>query len=64
MGRRHGPPAQRAQSAGVETLFNGCSAVDIDTDHLGSVAVVDPTALALQLLSLAPTAGLVRTGSA
>lgn len=52
------------ESAGVRTLFNGCSAVDIDTDHLGSVAVVDPTALALQLLSLAPAAGLVGAGSA
>lgn len=50
------------ESAGVETLFNGCSAVDIDADHLGSVAVVDPTALALQLLSLAPAAGLVPAG--
>lgn len=50
------------ESTGVQTLFNGCSAVDIDADHLGSVAVVDPTALALQLLSLAPAAGLVRAG--
>ncbi len=46
------------EKTGVRTLFNGCSAVDIDTDHLGSVAVVDPTALALQLLSLAPAVGL------
>lgn len=47
------------ESAGIETLFNGCSAVDVDVDHLGSVTVVDPTALALELLSLAPTVGLV-----
>lgn len=46
------------EAAGVETLFNGCSAVDIDADRLGAVAVVDPTALALQLLSLAPSVGL------
>lgn len=51
------------EAAGVQTLFNGCSAVDLDTDHLGSVAVVDPTALALRLLTLAPTVGVVPTGS-
>jgi hypothetical protein len=51
------------EAAGVRTLFNGCSAVDIDTDHLGPVAVVDPTALALKLLGLAPAAGLVPAGA-
>lgn len=49
------------EAAGVRTLFNGCSAVDIDADRLGSIAVVDPTLLALQLLSLAPSAGLFPT---
>lgn len=58
------PLQQQLESEGVETLFNGCSAVDIDTDHLGPVAVVDPTALALQLLALAPAAGLVPARSA
>lgn len=56
------PLRGKLESAGVQTLFNGCSAVDIDVDQLGSLAVVDPTALALQLLSLAPAAGLVGSG--
>ena len=57
------PLREELEAAGVQTLFNGCSAVDIDADHLGSVAVVDPTALALQLLSLAPSAGLAPSGA-
>ncbi|MCU4186753.1 aspartate/glutamate racemase family protein [Acidiferrimicrobium sp. IK] len=51
------PLQKQLEADGVNTLFNGCSAVDIDADHLGSVAVVDPTALALQLLCLMPPAG-------
>ena len=57
------PLREELEVAGVQTLFNGCSAVDIDADHLGSVAVVDPTALALQLLSLAPSVGLAPAGA-
>lgn len=58
------PLQLQLESERVQTLFNGCSAVDIDTDLLGSVAVVDPTALALQLLGLAPAAGVGRAGTA
>jgi Asp/Glu/hydantoin racemase len=56
------PLREELEKRGVRTLFNGCSAVDIDTDHLGSVSVVDPTALALQLISLAPSVGLLPAG--
>lgn len=58
------PLQHELESEGVQTLFNGCSAVDIDTDRLGPVAVVDPTALALRLLGVAPAAGLIRAGAA
>ncbi len=44
------PTAERAQSAGVQTLVNGCSAVDIDSPMIGAVEVIDPTALALKSL--------------
>jgi Asp/Glu/hydantoin racemase len=47
------------EAEGTGTLFNGCSAVDLDSDRLGAVSVVDPTALALQLLTVAGGAGLV-----
>jgi Asp/Glu/hydantoin racemase len=47
------PTADRAQSAGVQTVVNGCSAVDIDNPMIGAVEVIDPTALALKSL---PTA--------
>ncbi|MGH3292215.1 MAG: aspartate/glutamate racemase family protein [Trebonia sp.] len=48
------------EAGGTGTLFNGCSAVDLDSDRLGAVSVVDPTALALRLLTVADGAGLVR----
>lgn len=47
------------EAEGTETLFNGCSAVDLDSDRLGAVSVVDPTALALRLLAVADGAGLI-----
>lgn len=45
----------RAQ-AGVTTIFNGCSAVELSGTGTG-VSIVDPTALALQLAGLAATRG-------
>lgn len=48
------PLERQLLADGVETLFNGCSAVDIEADALGPITVVDPTALALRLLSVAP----------
>ena len=50
------------EAAGTGTLFNGCSAVDLDSDRLGAVSVVDPTALALRLLAVADSAGLLGRG--
>ena len=50
------------EAAGTGTLFNGCSAVDLDSDRLGAVSVVDPTALALRLLAVADSVGLLGRG--
>jgi len=50
------------EAEGTGTLFNGCSAVDLDSDRLGAVSVVDPTALALRLLAVADSAGLLGRG--
>lgn len=47
------------EAEGTGALFNGCSAVDLDSDRLGAVSVVDPTALALRLLTVADGAGLI-----
>jgi Asp/Glu/hydantoin racemase len=54
------PLEARLTAAGARTLFNGCSAVDLDTDRLGDVTVVDPTSLALRLLAVAGEAGVFR----
>lgn len=54
------PMQATLEAEGTATLFNGCSAVDLDGHRLGAVSVVDPTALALQLLTVAHSAGLVR----
>jgi Asp/Glu/hydantoin racemase len=53
------PLQARLEAEGTGTLFNGCSAVDLDDDRLGRVSLVDPTALALRLLAVAGDAGLV-----
>ncbi|HEY1824027.1 MAG TPA: aspartate/glutamate racemase family protein [Trebonia sp.] len=53
------PLQARLEAEGTGTLFNGCSAVDLDDDRLGRVSLVDPTALALRLLAVACDAGLV-----
>lgn len=45
------PTATQALAAGVETIVNGCSAVDIDDPKIGSVEVIDPTAMALERLA-------------
>lgn len=50
------------EAEGTQTLFNGCSAVDLDSDRIGPVSLVDPTALALRLLTVADSAGLIRAG--
>jgi Asp/Glu/hydantoin racemase len=50
------------EAEGTTTLFNGCSAVDLDSDRIGAVSLVDPTALALRLLTVADSAGLIRSG--
>jgi Asp/Glu/hydantoin racemase len=47
----------------VQSVVNGCSAVDVRA-HDGGVAVVDPTRLALQVIGLADGAGLLAASSA
>lgn len=54
-----GPLRATLEAEGTGTLFNGCSAVDVDSDRLGAVSVVDPTALALRLLAVADSVGLI-----
>lgn len=44
--------ARTAQHDGVTVLINGCSAVEVVFDELG-IRVIDPTALALRVASLA-----------
>lgn len=56
------PLRAELEAEGTGTLFNGCSAVDLDSDRLGAVTVVDPTALALRLLTVADNAGLFGAG--
>jgi Asp/Glu/hydantoin racemase len=50
------------EAEGTATLFNGCSAVDLDSNRIGAVSLVDPTALALRLLTVADSAGLISPG--
>lgn len=51
-----------ARADGVTVLINGCSAVEV-TDAGGGVVVVDPTALALQVLALGASTGVLGTAS-
>jgi Asp/Glu/hydantoin racemase len=60
--RRLGAVVRTRGAAGVDTVFNGCSAVPIPPEMTAAgapVAVVDPTLLALRLLSVALDSGLV-----
>jgi len=41
---------QTLAGAGVADVVNGCSAVEVTSDHLGGARVVDPTGLALRLV--------------
>jgi len=53
----------RAKKAG--TIFNGCSAVDVDAPVVNGVFIIDPVPVALRLLQVAATSGLYmkNTGS-
>lgn len=44
--------ALRVSSKGVRSLFNGCSAVDVDPDHPSAVPVFDPVRRALELVAV------------
>lgn len=52
--------AAASARAGVATILNGCSAVEL-TGTATAVPIVDPTALALQLVGLAATRGYLPT---
>jgi Asp/Glu/hydantoin racemase len=45
--------AVRVSDRGVRSLFNGCSAVDVDPDHPSAVPVFDPVIRALELVAVA-----------
>ncbi|MTD15773.1 hydantoin racemase [Nakamurella sp. YIM 132087] len=57
--RRLSAVAVRRAAEGIGTVFNGCSAVAVPPGLAAGVAVIDPTALALQLLSLSRSTGLL-----
>lgn len=44
--------AVRVSDKGVGSLFNGCSAVDLDRDHSTAVPVFDPVIRALELVAV------------
>lgn len=44
--------AVRVSTKGVRSLFNGCSAVDVDPDHPSAVPVFDPVIRALELVAV------------
>lgn len=44
--------AARVSGKGVGSLFNGCSAVDVDPDHPSAVPVFDPVIRALELVAV------------
>lgn len=46
---------------GTRTLVNGCSAVDLPSDQINGVTVVDPTKLAIRLLAVAHEQHLIGT---
>ena len=57
MNRLRGVAAgQRAQAAG--TIFNGCSAVNVEHSYMQGVVVIDPAPMALQLLHISASGGL------
>jgi Asp/Glu/hydantoin racemase len=45
--------AVRVSDKGLRSLFNGCSAVDVDPDHPSAVPVFDPVIRALELVAVA-----------
>lgn len=53
-----GGALDQLEGSNVRSLINGCSAVDVRPAEHYSASVVDPTALALNLLGLAADAGL------
>lgn len=58
------PVVAATAAADVPILLNGCSAVDLGPEGDSRVRVVDPTALALDVLAVCTTRGLASAGSA
>lgn len=56
------PAVAATAAADVPVLLNGCSAVDMGPDADPRVRVVDPTALALDVLAVCTTRGLAVAG--